>query len=117
MNINPLTCWQRAHMIERIAPGFSDRAKQTLETMFTDLQLAELWVSSFPGEGMPSDDAAHYAVLVARMKQAPSIALWREIEELKSRHGGMPPEQSLGVPPSGGSAGRVNAGLQTQEAA
>lgn len=91
MNIPPLTCWQRAHMIERVAPEFSDRAQQTLDAVLPDQPLAELWVSSFPGEGIPADDVAHYAVLVARMKRAPSVTLWREIEELKNRHGGLVP--------------------------
>lgn len=36
MNINPLTCWQRAHCIERIGEGLTKRNHQTLDDTLSD---------------------------------------------------------------------------------
>lgn len=98
MNINPLTDWQRAQIVARVAEGFSSRAQQTLDAALPDESLLELWRVNFPGVPLPSDDEARYAQLVQQMRRAPSITLWREIEDIKNRFGGLVPAGANSTP-------------------
>lgn len=84
--MNPLSDWQRAAIIDRVADGFSNLAKQNLNGLLRDQDLLELWDASFPGEALPQPDAARYAQLVARLNVLRAAKLnARELWEVSAR--------------------------------
>lgn len=112
-----LTDWQRAEIIDRVADKFSPQAKQTLDAVMPDVYLLELWNTSFPGEPLPTDEAARYAQLVAQMKREPSMSLWREIEAIKNRHGGLAPAAGARTAESASSEAADSPTLRSSSAA